>query len=120
MELTGDGADYAFECIGLGATVGQIYNSIRKGGTAVVVGVSNLAETVTLGTFFMPFQEKILTGSMYGSARPREDFPKLLALYKANRLKLDELVTATYSIDEAPRAFEDLQSGVNARGVILF
>jgi S-(hydroxymethyl)glutathione dehydrogenase/alcohol dehydrogenase len=75
---------------------------------------------VTLGTFMMPFQEKVLTGSMYGSARPREDFPKLLALYRANRLKLDELVTATYSIDEAPRAFEDMLSGVNARGVILF
>ena len=57
---------------------------------------------------------------MYGSARPREDFPKLLGLYKAKRLKLDELVTATYSIDEAPRAFEDMLSGVNARGVILF
>lgn len=120
MELTGDGADYAFECIGLGATVSQAYASIRKGGTAVVVGVSNLADTVTLGTFMMPFQEKVLTGSMYGSARPREDFPKLLALYRANRLKLDELVTATYSIDEAPRAFEDMLSGVNARGVILF
>jgi S-(hydroxymethyl)glutathione dehydrogenase/alcohol dehydrogenase len=100
--------------------VTQAYASIRKGGTAVVVGVSNLAETVTLGTFMMPFQEKVLTGSMYGSARPREDFPKLLALYRANRLKLDELVTATYSIDEAPRAFEDMLSGVNARGVILF
>ncbi len=120
MELTGDGADYAFECIGLGATVTQAYNSIRKGGTAVVVGVSNLAETVTLGTFLIPFQEKVLTGSMYGSARPREDFPKLLDLYKANRLKLDELVTATYSIDDAPQAFDDLQKGANARGVILF
>ena len=120
MELTGDGADYAFECIGLGATVTQTYNAIRKGGTAVVVGVSNLAETVTLGTFFMPFQEKVLTGSMYGSARPREDFPKLLGLYQAKKLKLDELVTATYSIDEAPQAFEDMQSGANARGVILF
>ena len=120
LELTGDGADYAFECIGLAATVTQAYNSIRKGGTAVVVGVSKPTDTVTLGTFMMPFQEKVLTGSMYGSARPREDFPRLLNLYKANRLKLDELVTSTYSIDDAPRAFEDLEKGVNARGVIVF
>lgn len=120
MELTGDGADYSFECIGLSATITQAYNMIRKGGTAVVVGVSKITDTVTLGTFMMPFQEKVLTGSMYGSARPRIDFPRLLSLYKHNKLKLDELVTATYSIDDAPRAFEDLEKGVNARGVIVF
>jgi len=48
------------------------------------------------------------------------DFPRLLRLYKQNRLKLDELVTATYSIDDINRAFDDMQKGVNARGVILF
>jgi NDMA-dependent alcohol dehydrogenase len=120
MAITGDGADYAFECIGLAATITQAYGMIRKGGTAVVVGVSKLTDTVTLGTFLMPFQEKVLTGSMYGSARPRVDFPRLLSLYKANKLKLDELVTATYSIDDAERAFQDLEKGVNARGVIVF
>jgi len=119
-ELTGgEGADYAFECIGMGATIQQAYESIRKGGTAVVVGVSKLTDTVTLGAFLMPFMEKVLTGSMYGSARPRVDFPRLLRLYKQNRLKLDELVTATYSIDDINRAFDDMQKGVNARGVIL-
>ena len=71
-----------------------------KGGTAVVVGVSKVTETVTLGAFMMPFSEKTLTGSMYGSARPKVDFPRLLDLYKSNRLMLDELVTATYSIDD--------------------
>ena len=93
---------------------------LRKGGMAVVVGVSKMADNVTLGTFMMPFQEKILTGSMYGSARPSTDFPKLLDLYKSHRLKLDELVTATYKIDDVNRAFSDMQSGVNARGVIIF
>jgi NDMA-dependent alcohol dehydrogenase len=120
MELTGDGADYAFECIGLAATITQSYNAIRKGGTAVVVGVSKPTDTVTLGAFMMPFMEKTLTGSMYGSARPRIDFPRILQLYKSGRLKLDELVTETYSIDDAPRAFADLQKGANARGVIVF
>ncbi len=119
-ELTGGGADYAFECIGRAATIEQCYNAIRKGGMAVVVGVAPLTEQVKLGAFLMPFQEKVLTGSMYGSARPRVDFPRLLSLYKAKRLKLDELVTATYPVDDAPRAFADLESGVNARGVIVF
>jgi S-(hydroxymethyl)glutathione dehydrogenase/alcohol dehydrogenase len=120
MMLTGGGADYSFECIGLGATIQQAYNCIRKGGTAVVVGVSKPTETVTLGAFMMPFQEKVLTGSMYGGARPSVDFPRLLDLYKVGRLKLDELVTATYSIDQAAQAFDDLVAGVNARGVIVF
>jgi S-(hydroxymethyl)glutathione dehydrogenase/alcohol dehydrogenase len=120
LELTGGGADYAFECIGRAATIEQSYNAVGKGGMAVVVGVAPPAEQVQLGAFMMPFTEKVLTGSMYGSARPRVDFPRLLALYKANRLKLDELVSATYSIDEAPRAFEDLERGANARGVIVF
>ncbi len=119
-ELTGGGADYAFECVGLGATIAQAYESLGKGGMAVVVGVSKVTETVTLGTFMMPFTERSLVGSLYGSARPRVDFPRLISLYKAHRLKLDELVTATYSIDDAPRAFEDLEKGVNARGVIVF
>ncbi len=85
-----------------------------------MVGVAAPTDTVTLGAVMMPFQAKVLVGSMYGSARPRVDFPRLLALYKSGRLKLDELVTTTYAIDDAPRAFEDLQKGVNARGVIVF
>jgi S-(hydroxymethyl)glutathione dehydrogenase/alcohol dehydrogenase len=121
MALTGGvGADYAFECIGLGATIQQAFGCVGKGGTAVVVGVSKPTETVTLGAFLLPFQEKVLTGSMYGSARPSVDFPRLLDLYKGGRLKLDELVTATYGIDQAQQAFADLVAGVNARGVIVF
>jgi NDMA-dependent alcohol dehydrogenase len=119
-ELTRGGADYGFECIGLGATIEQTYAAIGKGGTAVVVGVAGPTETVTLGAFTIPFTEKTLTGSMYGSGRPRVDFPRLLSLYKAGRLKLDELVTSTYGIEEAPRAFDDMRAGLNARGVIVF
>lgn len=120
MALTGGGADYAFECVGLGATITQAYNCLHKGGTAVVVGVSKPGETVTLNAFLIPFQEKVLIGSMYGSARPSIDFPRLLDLYKKGSLKLDELVTATYTIDQAQQAFADLVAGVNARGVIVF
>ncbi len=118
-EITGVGADYAFECIGIPEVIAQCYNAVGKGGTAVVVGVTRADGTVTLPTFMMPFQEKVLTGSMYGSARPKIDFPRLLSLYQSNRLKLDELVTATYPIDEINRAFDDMVQGVNARGVLI-
>jgi S-(hydroxymethyl)glutathione dehydrogenase/alcohol dehydrogenase len=57
---------------------------------------------------------------MFGSCVPRVDYPRMLGLYMAGRLKLDELITRRYSIDEAPQAFDDMQSGKNARGVIVF
>jgi S-(hydroxymethyl)glutathione dehydrogenase/alcohol dehydrogenase len=91
---------------------------LRKGGTAIVVGIAPMTERVQLSAFLIPLTEKTLTGSMYGSTRPRVDFPKIIGLYKAKRLKLDELVTTRYSIEEAPRAFEEMKK--NARGVIVF
>jgi S-(hydroxymethyl)glutathione dehydrogenase/alcohol dehydrogenase len=119
MALTGGGAEFTFECIGNAKVIEQAFAATRKGGTCVVVGVAKMTDQVTLGAFLLPFQEKVLTGSMYGSARPSVDFPRLLNLYKSHRLKLDELVTATYKIEEINRAFDDMQKGVNARGVIL-
>ncbi|HYW93142.1 MAG TPA: Zn-dependent alcohol dehydrogenase [Gammaproteobacteria bacterium] len=118
-KLTG-GVDYAFECIGFGETVAQAYNSLGKGGTALVLGVPPADDRVTLKTVTLPMEERVLKGSYYGSARPQHDFPRILALYRGGRLKLDELVTRTYSVDQAPEAFADLEAGRNARGVIVF
>jgi S-(hydroxymethyl)glutathione dehydrogenase/alcohol dehydrogenase len=119
-KITGGGADVAFECVGYGAVLAQAYGALRKGGTAVMVGVAGAKDTTTIRTSTLTFEEKTLTGSYFGSARPREDFPRLLSLYKAGRLKLDELITHRYRIDEAPQAFADLAGGRNARGVIMF
>ncbi len=119
-KLTGGGADYAFECVGYGAIVAQAYGCLRKGGKAVAVGVAKPDDTTTIKTNSLTVEEKILTGSYFGGARPREDFPRLINLYRGGRLKLDELITHRYSIDEAPQAFDDLANGRNARGMILF
>lgn len=121
IRLTDGGADYAFECVGLGEIAAQAYGVLRKGGTAVVVGVANQKDMTSIRTATLTFGEKTLTGSYFGSARPREDFPRLIGLYRTHRLKLDELISRTYTIDEAPQAFADMQAGRNvARGVILF
>ena len=119
-KLTGGGADYAFECIGLGEVVAQAYGVLRKGGTAVVVGVAPGKDMTSIRTASLTFEEKTLTGSYFGSARPRQDFPRLIALYQAKKLKLDELITRRYGIDEAAQAFADMVAGKNARGVIVF
>lgn len=120
QEITGGGADYAFECIGAGAVVLQAFASTRKGGHTVVVGVAAPTDVVPIPAVMLTAQEKHLSGSWFGSGVPRRDYPRLLNLYRSNRLKLDELVTNTYPVDDAQKAFDDLKAGLNARGVILF
>jgi Zn-dependent alcohol dehydrogenase len=119
-KLTGGGPDYAFECVGSGELAATAYRAIRRGGLAVVVGVAKPGDSTAVRTMTLPFEEKTLTGSYFGSCVPRIDFPRMLGLYMGGSLKLDELITRRYSIDEAPQAFADLQSGRNARGVIVF
>ena len=85
----------------------------------VIMGVPKYTEMLTLPAAMIWMEEKDLMGSCYGSGAPKVDIPNLIALYQCGRLKLDELVTATYSIDDAQRAFDDLEKGVNARGVIV-
>ena len=119
-KLTGGGPDYAFECVGSGELAATAYRAIRRGGLAVVVGVAKPGDSTSVRTMTLPFEEKTLTGSYFGSCVPRVDFPRMLSLYLAGRLKLEELITRRYSIAEAPQAFADLQAGKNARGVIVF
>jgi S-(hydroxymethyl)glutathione dehydrogenase/alcohol dehydrogenase len=119
-KLTGGGPDYAFECVGNGELAAAAYRAIRRGGLAVVVGVAKPGDSTAVRTMTLPFEEKTLTGSYFGSCVPRIDFPRMLGLYMRGQLKLDELITRRYSIDEAAQAFTDLESGKNARGVIVF
>ena len=119
-KLTGGGPDYAFECVGSGALAELAYRVIRRGGKAVIVGVARPTDAASFKPMSMVFEEKTLQGSLFGSCVPRIDYPRLLQLYTAGKLKLDELITRRYQIDEAPQAFADLESGKNARGVIVF
>ena len=117
---TSGGADYAFECVGSGELAATAYRAIRRGGLAVVVGVAKPGDSTSVRTMTLPFEEKTLTGSYFGSCVPRIDFPRMLDLYLGGKLMLDELITRRYKVEEAPQAFADLESGRNARGVIMF
>jgi len=119
-KLTGGGADYAFDCVGVGKISEMAWGVLRRGGTAVIVGISNAKDQIALNAQQVATSEKTLTGSYYGSARPQLDFPRLIGLYRSGRLKLDELITRTYAIDDAPQAFADLNAGERGRGVIRF
>ncbi len=75
---------------------------------------------VTMSALDMTLMEKQVVGSLFGSANPRLDIPRLLGLYDAGQLKLDELITRTYRLDEINHGYEDMREGRNLRGVIAF
>ena len=64
--------------------------------------------------------QKRLQGSLFGASNPRRDIPNLLRMYQAGQLKLDELVTREYTLDQVAEAYEDMHAGKNIRGVIVF
>jgi S-(hydroxymethyl)glutathione dehydrogenase / alcohol dehydrogenase len=114
----GRGADYAFEVIGLGKTIEQAYACTRQGGTTIVVGAPSREDTVTIPASSL-LVEKCIKGSLYGSARPRVDMPRLIDLYMNKKLKIDELVSRTYSLDEVNVALDALAKGEVARSVVV-
>jgi S-(hydroxymethyl)glutathione dehydrogenase/alcohol dehydrogenase len=116
----GRGADYAFDAIGSEKTTLQIIDAVRPGGTAVIVGMAPQAVRAPINPFLMAVQEKVIKGTMYGSVRPNVDFPWLVELYLDGRLKVDELVSRTYRLEEINEGFAAMRGGQVARGVIVF
>lgn len=116
----GDGFDYAFEAIGLPATMRASYDAIRRGGTACIVGVGKLQEQVSFSAFELFFSEKTLVGSYYGSADVRTDFHKLLGFWKDGRLDLDGMITRRLGLDDINDAMSAMQRGEVIRQVITF
>ena len=115
----GYGVDYAFEAIGNPAVTEAAMQATRRGGKTVIVGMGKLTDNIKVNALTFPLSGKSLCGCMYGSANFKVDFPMYLDLYKAGKLDLDRLITKTYTLDEAPAAFEDMEKGRNARGVIV-
>ncbi|HET8645814.1 MAG TPA: Zn-dependent alcohol dehydrogenase [Vicinamibacteria bacterium] len=119
-DLTGGrGADYAFDAAGRKASIETAYESVRRGGTCVVIGIGARGEEVSLNAYLLPVMGKRLLGCWYGSADVHRDVPRLLALHRQGRLKLDELVGRTYALAEVGQAFADLESGRAGRGLVV-
>lgn len=120
IELTnGRGVDYSFEVIGNPDTIAQAYNILGKGGTAVVVGIAAPHLEVSINAFSLPAQSKTITGSWYGQSHPIIDIPKILDLYMAGKIMLDELISKRYSsLEGINEAFQDLKEGKVARSIV--
>ena len=117
-ELTnGRGADYAFECTAIPALGAAPLAMVRNAGTAVQV--SGIEQDITIDMRLFEW-DKIYINPLYGKCRPQIDFPQLIAFYEEGQLLLEEMITNTYTINNLDKAFADMLTGKNAKGVIVF
>jgi NDMA-dependent alcohol dehydrogenase len=119
----GQGADSAIVTVGVvkGEHVGQAFSAIRKAGTVVVTGLGDITEVglpVSIGELTL-FQKRI-QGSLFGASNPSSDILRQVQMYRDGKLKIDELVTTEYSLDEVAKGYEDMHAGKNIRGLIRY
>ena len=117
--MTGS-VDYAFEVSGNGKTVEQAIEMTRTAGTACIVGMAPQGARASFDPLLFVTKETRLIGTWYGSARPRIDFPRMVELTLAGKLKVEELISRRYSLDQINEGFDRLARGEVARGVIVF
>ena len=119
QELTsGRGADYAFITVGNSDALRLGVLMSGKRGMTVIVGMSG--GNLPIGAMNLVDGERMLAGCMLGSARLSVDIPALVSLYQAGRLKLDELITKRYSLDQINEAIECMEKGQALRNLIVF
>jgi NDMA-dependent alcohol dehydrogenase len=118
----GQGADSAILTVGLmdADVVSAGFNAIGKGGTVVLTGLNKIElPSIQLSGSILTLFRKTVKGSLFGDCNPTTDIPKILALYQAGDLKLDELITRTYTLEQVNEGYEDLLAGKNIRGVMV-
>jgi Zn-dependent alcohol dehydrogenase len=92
-----------------------------KGGTIVVTGIAPMDHgTSSVNLFELAMWNKEIKGTIFGSLNPRADIPKLLGMYREGQLKLDELITKTYALDEINEGYRAMRDGENIRGVVTY
>ncbi|MEO3808309.1 zinc-binding dehydrogenase [Sphaerisporangium sp. B11E5] len=119
QEIRPGGAEWAVEAIGRPATLETAFEVLRPGGTVVAVGLGKVGQTFQVPLNLLVQREKRVVGSLYGSANPLVDLPRLFGLYLAGRLPLDRLIGRRYPLGRVNEAFADLTGGAVGRGVVL-
>jgi S-(hydroxymethyl)glutathione dehydrogenase/alcohol dehydrogenase len=118
----GVGADKAIVTVDVvtSQVVTSAFHAIRKGGTVVVTGLADPTKvTIEIPGALLTLFEKRIQGSLFGSGDPFHDIPRMVELYRSGDLKLDELITRTYTLDEINQGYQDLLDGKNIRGVLV-
>ncbi len=118
-EIAPNGVDFAFECVGHPALIRQSVDLLDWGGTCVILGVPKLGTEASFMVHTL-YNDKTIMGCRYGAGRPHKDIPLFVDLYLAGRLKLDELVTKRYPLEDLQKVIDDMHQGDLARGVLTF
>ncbi|MEV4636322.1 alcohol dehydrogenase catalytic domain-containing protein [Actinoplanes sp. NPDC049548] len=116
----GRGADHAFECVGRAATIRAAWRATRRGGQVTVVGMGRADDMVQLSALDIFSSARTLRASVYGSADPDVEVPRLAQEVVSGALKLDHLVTDRIGLADVPAAFERMARGEGARSVVRF
>jgi S-(hydroxymethyl)glutathione dehydrogenase/alcohol dehydrogenase len=118
----GQGADAALVTTGVLKTehVAQAFAAIRKAGTVVVTAVGNEKEEVRVPAFELTLYQKRVQGALFGASSQSRDIPWMLRMYQSGQLKLDELITTTYALEDINDGYDDMHAGKNIRGVIVY
>jgi S-(hydroxymethyl)glutathione dehydrogenase/alcohol dehydrogenase len=119
----GQGADKALVTVGVttGEHVAQAFSAIRKAGTVVVTGLGDLTQVgLPISIAEMTLFAKEIKGALFGDQNPQADTLRMLRLYQEGKIKLDELITNKYKLDDINQGYEDLHNGKNIRGVIIY
>ena len=118
-DLTRGGAEVTIEAAGVPAVMEAAFRALRRGGTSVSVGLPHPSKTVTLPALAFAGLGQSLVGSYMGSASPQRDIPRYLALWKAGKMPVDRLQTATLPLERINDAFEALAAGQAVRQILL-
>ena len=118
-DLTGGGVEVGFEAAGVPAVLEAAFRSTRRGGTTVAMGLPHPSRMLSLPALAFAGEGRTLVGSYMGSSAPQRDLPRYVALWKAGRMPVDRLRSATLPLDRVNEAFEALAAGVAVRQVLL-
>lgn len=118
-DVVPDGAAWALDAVGTPATMEQAFGYLAPTGTLVAVGLGNADAHFSIPINALVQQERRVRGSLYGSANPSVDLPRVLALYAADRLPLDTLIGSRYPLTRVNQAYADLASGSVGRAILV-
>ena len=116
----GRGADYVFVTVGSTKVVEQGVGLLRRGGTLVIVGMPPVGAKAGIEVLDIADKSQHILGSKMGSTRLRVDVPKLVEFYQQDRLKLDELITNRYPLEDINEAIASVNRAEALRNVIVF
>lgn len=120
LELTAGGVAFAFEAVGSATVLANAYASVRRGGTAISIGLPHPREQLSIQALSLAGQEKGIRGSYMGSSVPRRDIPRLIALYLAGQLPIDLLLSPSIALEEINTGFDRLADGSAIRQLVRF